>query len=117
LLEQLEEPVETDEGFEELEHIEVTLADLLLDSVLPASCAPEISGQFTPPVQSTHLLGVPSAPAPPVQSTHLVGVPSAPTPPVQSTHLLEAPSGLPGQSTSSEQVVREIPVCIIFIDV
>jgi len=106
LLEQLEEPVETDEGFEELEHIEVTLADLLLDtsdmiSVLPASCAPEISGQFTPPVQSTHLLGVPSAP----------------TPPVQSTHLLEAPSGLPGQSTSSEQVVREIPVCILFIDV
>ncbi|CAM4568939.1 unnamed protein product [Leuciscus chuanchicus] len=93
LLEQLEEPVETDEGFEELEHIEVTLADLLLDtsdmiSVLPASCAPELSGQSAPPVQSTHLLGVQHVSAPPVQSTHLLGVLSASAPPVQSTHLL-----------------------------
>ncbi|XP_047226993.1 uncharacterized protein LOC124871598 isoform X2 [Girardinichthys multiradiatus] len=89
LLEQIEvqQPVEADEGFEELESIEVSLADLLLDTSNVISVLPD----YHP---------IPQPTPPTAESPHLPGLQPASSAVVQST----VSSGLPGQTTSSEQV-------------
>ncbi|XP_047242400.1 uncharacterized protein LOC124880974 [Girardinichthys multiradiatus] len=105
LLEQIEvqQPVEADEGFEELESIEVSLADLLLDTSNVISVLPDyhpIPQPAPPTAESPHLPRLQPASSAVVQSTHLPKLQPASSAVVQST----VSSGLPGQTTSSEQV-------------
>ncbi|MEQ2262028.1 hypothetical protein XENORESO_020897, partial [Xenotaenia resolanae] len=92
LLEQIEiqQPVEADEGFEELESIEVSLADLLLDTSNVISVLPDhhpIPQPAPPPAESPHLPGLQPASSAVVQPTHLPGLQPASSAVVQPTHL------------------------------